>query len=260
MTMGEAARKAEVDRILEEYGRRARSGSAGLYMPTEPAVLFMIHERVRVLLRLLRAEGLLPLVGAKLLEVGCGTGSWLADFEAWGVERGNIAAIELDPERGAEAQARFPALRDERGRVLSPGADIRIGDASSLPWEAASFDVVFQSTVFTSILNEGMRKAVAEEMMRVAKPGGVILWYDFFRDNPWNPAVRGVGGPEIRSLFPGRSVRLSRVTLAPPIARRLVPLSWTVAHLLEKARLLNTHYLGIIRLPGCRAPSNGGDS
>lgn len=254
MTMDESDRRAEVDRILEEYGRRAQLVPAARYLPTEPSVLFMIHQRARVLLQMMRAEGLVPLAGRKLLEVGCGTGNWLADFEAWGVERGGIAAIELDPARGAQAQARFAALRDETGRLLSPGANIRIGDASSLPWADASFDLVLQSTVFTSILDETMRTAVASEMMRVAKPEGAILWYDFFRDNPRNPAVRGVRRREILSLFPGRKVRMRRVTLAPPIARLVVPLSWTVAQLLEKARALNTHYVGIIRFPGAWPP------
>jgi len=83
-------------------------------------------------------------------------------------------------------------------------------------------------------------------MRRVLEPGGVILWYDFRYDNPRNPHVRGIGAREIRSLFPGCTVRLRRVTLAPPIARRLVPFSWTVAYLVEKLPLLRTHYLGVI--------------
>lgn len=247
--MEERESRAEVGRILEEYERRARTIPEERYLPTEPAVLFMVHQRVRLLLRMLRAEGLLPLAGKKLLEVGCGTGGWLAEFEAWGVKRGDIAAIELDPLRGAAAQARFASLRNPTGQIFARGADIRIGDASSLPWPNASFDLVLQSTVFTSILDGDMRRAVASEMMRVTMPAGAILWYDFFRDNPRNPAVRGVRRREVLSLFPGWEVRLHRVTLAPPIARFLVPLSWTVAHLLEKVRALNTHYVGIIRRP-----------
>jgi hypothetical protein len=42
-------------------------------------------------------------------------------------------------------------------------------------------------------------------------------------------------------------VRLTRITLAPPLAARLVPVSWITALLLEKVRILNTHYLGVIR-------------
>jgi hypothetical protein len=39
------------------------------------------------------------------------------------------------------------------------------------------------------------------------------------------------------------------VTLAPPIARRLVPVSWLAAAALERLVVFNTHYLGVIRKP-----------
>ena len=58
-----------------------------------------------------------------------------------------------------------------------------------LDFRTDSFDFVFQSTVFTSILDSEVRKEVAGEMLRVLKPGGVILWYDFHVNNPRNPDV-----------------------------------------------------------------------
>ena len=79
------------------------------------------------------------------------------------------------------------------------------------------------------------------------KPGGVVLWYDFRFNNPRNLEVRGIEAAEIRSLFPECSVDLKKVTLAPPLARRVVPISWTSAELLEKLPFLRTHYLGVIR-------------
>ena len=36
-----------------------------------------------------------------------------------------------------------------------------------------------------------MKQAVAEEMLRVLKPQGLILWYDYHVNNPWNKDVRG---------------------------------------------------------------------
>jgi hypothetical protein len=81
----------------------------------------------------------------------------------------------------------------------------------------------------------------------VLRPDGAILWYDLRVDNPRNPNVRGVRGAEIRALFPDFRLRLRRVTLAPPHARRLVPRSWLLAGLLERFVVLNTHYLGLLR-------------
>jgi len=52
---------------------------------------------------------------------------------------------------------------------------------------------------------------------------------------------------EIQSLFPGCDVRLKRITLAPPLTRRVAPYSWLVCYLLSKVPFLCTHYLGVIR-------------
>jgi ubiquinone/menaquinone biosynthesis C-methylase UbiE len=237
----------EAERIRREYERRSREIPDDYYSLFNPTVLYLYQQRTRAVLSALKNAGMVPLEGRKILDVGCGTGSWLSDLEAWGARRENLAGIELDPSRGKRAQTRFTAQREESGALLSPGADIRIGDASRLPWPDAFFDIVLQGTVFTSILDDGMKRAIAGEMSRVLKPGGIVLWYDFFYNNPGNPSVKGVCAGEIRALFPRHSIRLKRITLAPPIARRLVPVSWNGAEILEKLVFLNTHYLGILR-------------
>jgi hypothetical protein len=84
-------------------------------------------------------------------------------------------------------------------------------------------------------------------MVRIVKSDGLILWYDFRYDSPRNPNVRGIEKAEIRSLFPDCGIELHRVTLAPPLARGVVPISWIAALALEKIPLLRTHYLGVIR-------------
>jgi len=84
-------------------------------------------------------------------------------------------------------------------------------------------------------------------MRRVLKPDGIILWYDFRFDNPWNRAVRGIGRREIHELFPEYRIELRRVTLAPPIARWIAPRSRLVACALARLPPLRTHYLGVLR-------------
>ena len=41
-----------------------------------------------------------------------------------------------------------------------------------------------------------MKQKVAAEMLRVVKPQGLILWYDFRYNNPRNSNVRGIGAAE----------------------------------------------------------------
>lgn len=239
-----AAREAA--RILDEYARRRSELPRDFYSFFRPAELFRAQQRVRAVLDLLRSAGLDDLRGRRVCEVGCGRGDWLGELEAWGARREHLAAIELDAVRGREAQARFAAWRGERGEMLAGGADIRIGDASRLPWPDASFDLVIQSTVLSSVLDVRVRRMIAAEMVRVLRPDGAILWYDLRVDNPRNPAVRGIRAAEVRALFPACRVRLRRITLAPPLARRVVPVSWLAAAALERLVLLNTHYLGLL--------------
>ena len=239
----------EIRRLRDEYERRGRELRSDQYALYRPVNLFFRHGQERELRRVLERAGRLPLAGQRILDVGCGSGNWLELCRRLGGSESQMGGIDLVAKRSQRCAERFPR------------ADIRSGDASQLPWDDESFDIVLQATVFTSVLDQDMRRTMAAEMHRVTTPGGAILWYDFAYNNPANPAVRGVRAPEIRSLFRGCAVRLRRVTLAPPLARHLVPLSWSSAVLLEAGRILNTHLFALIIKPGAlrwRAPGNHG--
>jgi SAM-dependent methyltransferase len=225
----------EAARIRAEYERREREIGRDFYALTSPPNLFARHGQERALLRGLRTANALPLESKRILEIGCGRGQWFGVFEDFGAVRQQLAGIDLDATRVGEAHARWP------------DADIRVGDATSLPWSDDSFDIVFQSTVFTSILDDEVRRACAREMLRVLARGGSIIWYDFRYDNPSNANVRGIPTREIAALFPSCTVNVEPVTLAPPLARRIVPHSWLLARGLERLRVLNTHLLAVIR-------------
>jgi ubiquinone/menaquinone biosynthesis C-methylase UbiE len=224
----------EADRILAEYSRRAGDATAERYAPTKPAQLFIRQTLERSLVRMLGEAGALPLAGRRVLDVGCGYGQWLADLETLGAERVLLAGIDLVQERAEKARARLG------------GADIREGDASELPFEDGRFDLVLQSMMFSSILDASVKRRAASEMTRVLAPGGVVLWYDFFVNNPRNPSVRGVARREVEELFPGFDLRWRRLTLAPPIARALAPRLRPLAGALQGLRVLNTHALATL--------------
>ena len=235
----------ETERILAEYGRRAATIPADHYSLRRPENLFAHQQRSRRLLKLLVDRQLLVSGDTTLLDVGCGDGQHLLDFIRWGADRRALAGIDLIEARIARAAERLGS----RSRDGEGAPDLRLGDASQLPWPDGQFDLVHQSTVFTSVLDRVLKHRIASEMLRVLKPGGSVIWYDFLFDNPSNPNVRGVSASEIRRLLPGCEVSLERVTLAPPIARRLVPVSWLAAAALERFTVFNTHYIGTIRKP-----------
>lgn len=238
----------ETERILAEYRRREAEIPAHRYAPTEPAQLFMRQRRERAVLRLLGETGALPLADSSILEVGCGTGQWLVDFESWGANRANLAGIDLIEDRINAARHRLSASDGK-------GADLRCGDASSLPWDDDSFELVLQSMMFSSISDPQMTQAAASEMRRVLTPGGIIVWHDFVIGNPANRRVRGIGRRELASLFPGFTARVRRTGLAFPLARRLAPRSWLAAEVLEGLRVLNVQVVATLRSADSARPA-----
>jgi SAM-dependent methyltransferase len=191
-----------------------------------------MQERQRALMRLFARRGFTDLSALRLLEVGSGGGGNLLELLVLGFRPEHLAGIELLPERHAAARARLPAA-----------LTLSCGDASTAAIAEGSLDIVFVSTVFSSLLDDAFQQRLAEAMWRWVKPGGGVLWYDFTVDNPRNADVRGVPLSRIRSLFPAAAVEHRRVTLAPPIARavcRVHPALYTLCNALPPLR---THVL-----------------
>lgn len=225
---------AERARILAEYRRRAKEIDQNRYAVWQPDVAFTISARTNCAVELLHRMNAFPTAEAPCLEVGYGTLGWLGVLIGWGVREQCLHGIELDVGRAARAKAVLPA------------ADLRVGDACEMPWENGLFRFVIASTVFTSILDEGVRRLLAQEIVRVMASGGALLWYDFAYNNPKNPNVRGIKPKEVRELFPELHGPMKRVTLAPPIARAVAPRSFLLASLLEAIPFLRTHSLAVL--------------
>jgi len=226
--------RAEAARILEEYRRRAREIDQDRYSIWQPDVAFTISARTNCAVKLLHRMNVLPSADTPCLEVGFGTLGWLGFLVSWGVRETSLHGMELDPTRAEAAKA------------VLPMADLRVGDACEMPWRDGFFRLVIASTVFTSILDNGVRRLLAREIVRVLAPGGALLWYDFVYNNPRNPSVRGIKPKEVRELFPELRGPMKRVTLAPPIARAVAPRSLLLASILDAMPFLRTHVLAVL--------------
>ncbi len=229
----------ELSRLEAEY-RQRDSGKvpADRYSLFNESALLHSQSLERRMLALLKRHNFSNLAEKKILDVGCGNGGPLRRFLEYGALPENLAGIDL------------LAYRIEKARSLHPTIDWRVGSAHRLPYPNASFDLVVCSTVFSSILNEPLCRKIADEMWRVCKPGGLILFHDYTYSNPRNPAVRGITRQHIQQLFkrPGASFDFQRMTLAPPISRLVAPRAYWLAYILEQLKIVNTHIIGIISL------------
>lgn len=234
-TSKHAPDNGDLARLREEYGKRKEwLTGQDTYTLFNAGNLYLIQQRQREILTLLRREGFFPLADKRILEVGCGAGGVLREFLWYEANAERLHGVDLLQWRLQEA------------RQFTPHLPLVNADGQGLPYADECFDLVLQFTVFDSILDETIRRNLANEMLRVLKPGGMILWYDFWI-NPLNTQTRGLRKAEIRALFPGCQFAFKRITLAAPLARWFGPHSWLACYLLERLRLFNTHYLVAIR-------------
>jgi SAM-dependent methyltransferase len=225
----------EAERVCSAYSRRKRTVSPNKDACWQEGHMFIVAERRRVAAALLHAAGIRLWDESRCMEVGYGSQGWLTDLMHWGVRAPHLSGIELDPYRAGRAQA------------LLPCADLRIGDATCLPWEDEQFDLVVVSLVFTSILEQDVRQRIAREVTRVLKPGGALLWYDFRVNNPFNKNVRRVNRRELRALFPGLSGRIRSLTPIPPVCQIAAPWSWFLPAMVGLVPLFRTHLLAVLQ-------------
>jgi SAM-dependent methyltransferase len=213
-------------------GRYARRADDDRYAPHQPDVRALLAERRQAMRALL--AGREP-AAQRLVEVGCGSGGNLAELIGLGFLPQHLVGIELLPARLAQARAALPAAL----RLIE-------GDASVAPIEPASQDLVYASTVFSSLLDRAFQQQLAATMWRWLKPGGAVLWYDFTVNNPRNADVRGVPLARLHELFPQGRIDHRRITLAPPLARRVCRVHPALYGVFNALPLLRTHVLALV--------------
>lgn len=157
--------EAGFDRYGAEYERHVQR-SIG-WSGAEHA--FFVEEKARHLLRLVRRHVGDP-ARSRVLDVGCGVGLVHPHLRVVGALHGTDVS---------EASI-------ERARRENPDVDYAVADASALPYESGSFDVVFAVGLLHH-LPPGARDGVLRELARVTSARGLAV---AFEHNPLNPLTR----------------------------------------------------------------------
>ncbi|RPI54409.1 MAG: class I SAM-dependent methyltransferase, partial [Deltaproteobacteria bacterium] len=124
----------------------------------------ILFERLTRGFRLIGIRMFPPEKGMKVLDVGCGTGVHLNIYRRFGCE---LYGIDKSPSMLNVARTR-----------LGDDADLRLGDATKMPYESNIFDLILCMLVLHE-MDQLTRISVIAEMKRVLKIDGHILLIDF---------------------------------------------------------------------------------
>lgn len=204
--------------------------------PRNPVSLYYRQAQQRGIIELLRSADL-ALEKLKVLDIGCGAGYHLSLLSHLGAEPVHLQGLDLMFERLQTA------------RKLSPSAIIYCqGDGQHLPYPSRFFDLVCQFTVFSSIFDLGLRRAIAAEIDRVLQPHGWLLWYDMYRSI--SKHTRPIERHEIAQLFPGFEF-VHQCELHSRWISRLAPRSFLLCTLVDHLPgMRKTHLLCLLRKSG----------
>ena len=182
---------------------------------------------------------------SSLVDVGCGLGHW--SMLLYPFLKPNASLVAIDRERkwvkeaSARFFARFPAVKKDR-------FTFKRGDANAVPLSSDTFDVVTCQTV---LMHLGDSFGALSEMVRVAKPGGIIIvaepnnlfnimaFSSITADEPVDSIVQrfefwlryhrgrklaGAGDNTIGDLLPGMFGRLGLTDIEVTLSDRAAPL------------------------------------
>lgn len=229
----------EISRITSLYSTQYARGSEDpsyVWHPLNPVSVYFRQAREKAIIDLLRRTRL-PLAELRVLDAGCGGGGLLAFLCSIHADPDKLAGVDLIPSRVQRA-----------ARTCPPQVKLAVADAQTLPFEDDSFDLVCQFTVFSSILEDQIRRRLVSEMQRVLAPGGHLLWYDLTGGRA--AETRGIPPEEVSRLLPGFTVLDSR-SLHPLGAIRLARHSRLLCQLLDVLPFVpKTNYMALLRGPG----------
>jgi ubiquinone/menaquinone biosynthesis C-methylase UbiE len=231
------AEHSERSRVRDVYDAYAASDKYRRLWADTAANRFMVERKWEGIAGLLREARFVPAAGP-CLDVGAGSGEDCTRMREIGVPGDQIMGMDL----------LRPPVR--RARMAHPWLALLQGDAGRLPFRNDSLSLVYQSTMLSSILDQGWRRTMLGEAARVLRPGGLFLSFDTRYPNPWNANTRPLRARELREAFRGWRLWVRSVNGIPQLLRLLAPVSLTLCHAIESIPPLRSHLLVVARKPG----------
>ena len=151
----------EIEEIKKRYEARKKNMDQSKYDSKNYYINSIVRER-EILYKQIITNHFNQLNTLKMLEIGAGNGGNINAFRNFGIPANQIVANELLKDRIEILKLNYPESTTIEGNALDINEDYK-------------FDIVFQSTVFTSILDDEFKKKLAKKMLDFTKPNGIVL-------------------------------------------------------------------------------------
>ena len=152
---------------------------------------------------------------ASVLDVGCGHGLLLIGA-AKRVPTGRAVGVDLWSQKDQGSNTADATRANAVAEGVGDRVDVRDGDARSLPFEDATFDVIVSSLVLHNISGREERRRAIKEIARVLKPGGQIGILDLRYVGQYAADLRAAGVRQVQTpgftfwIFPPSRVLVAR--------------------------------------------------
>ena len=227
---------SEIERLRQLYKEQYPISGKDIsysWHPRNPISIYYRHAQEKAIISMLN-ELALDVQELRVLDVGCGSGSLLRFLASIGSHPPLLHGVDLIPERIMAAQGFGPR-----------GTNYSVCNAQYLPYPDSAFDLTCLFTVFSSIWEDDLKTAVAQEITRVLKDKGYLIWYDMCYTKSAN--TRPINAAEIRSLFPNLETVYQK-KLQSSLTSKLAKRSYLLCDILDHLPFIQkTHNLSLLK-------------
>jgi arsenite methyltransferase len=137
----------------------------------------------------------------QVLDVGCGRGLLLLGA-ARRLTSGKAVGVDLWQTQDLSGNRPEAVRENARAEGVADRVEVKDGDARSLPFSDAAFDVILSSSALHNLYDPAERAKALREIVRVLRPGGRVAVFDIRHTDAYARVFRECGLADVQRSRP----------------------------------------------------------